>query len=483
MIDDALTHDEPSLGQVHRPPSRDDQVPTSRPDHVVRPRLLELLDQGVQGQLTLVSAPAGCGKTSLVASWAASCEWPLLWMTLEPADADARVFWGRLAAGLEGLGVDFSDLASRRNQASGGSEPPSRVVRSLSARQQPVVLVLDAGGTTSDSSRDRALAEILVGAQDCLRLILITRSDPVFPMEWFRLAGALTEIRAADLAANEEETVELLLAAGMIVTAAEAEALCARTGGWMVALKFAIMSLADVEDVSSAIQRFSDTDFDIVTYLFTKVIHALPLEIRDLLLRTSVVDVLTPGLVHLLAAQPFDGDVLEFLANGNQFIERTTVGSQICYRYQPLFRDFLRAQFAFERPALNRELRQSASKHSSSPGGATRFVAPAQRSPEPQRARGDEIIDLTPSDARPGLAPSEGLVVERLTPREQEVLGYLAELLPTAEISLLMFVSVNTVRTHIRSILRKLGVARRHEAVRRAWKLGLLPSPEDELAR
>lgn len=448
MIRNAAMARAPRDGCAVGGPDTCNGVPLTRPDHLVRPRLIALLDQGVQRPLTLVSAPAGTGKTSLVASWAASYRSPLVWMTLDDADAEPAIFWARLSAELEGIGVDMSGAGFPV-----GSQTPIPVARSLSDHRAPVALVIDAGRTTPDAARDRALAEVLLGAKGALRLILIVRADPVFPMEWYRLAGDLTEIRAADLAASTAETGALLRQAGVEVTAGEAEALRARTSGWLIALKFAIMSLSGTNDVSAAIRRLSDTDFDIVTHLFNQVIEALPPEIKDILLRTSVVDLLTPGLVELLVGRPLGDDALEFLANGNQLIERTFLGSERCYRYQPLFREFLRAQLAFEKPDLDLELRQSAAEYS----------APGKTPP----ALVDDRAVPTPS--------ADGLVIEPLTPREQEVLERLAEMLPTGEIALTMFISVNTVRTHIRSILRKLGVSRRHQAVRRAWLLGLLP--------
>ncbi len=484
------------------------RVPSTRADHVLRPRLIELIDRGVKGPITLVSAPAGTGKSALVASWAASYRGRLVWMTLDDGDAEPGIFGERLAAGFESIGADLSCLG---------------------AYEEPIVLVLDAGPTSSNAARDHAVGDLLLGAKGVLRVVLIGRADPVFPMEWYRLSGDLTEVRSTDLAVTAVETDALLRRAGMVVTPEQAAALRARTNGWIIAVKFAIMSLAGREDISLAIQRFSESDFDIVTYLFNEVLEAMPLEIRDLLLRTSVVDVLTPELVELLAGGAQRGDALEFLANGNQFIERMTVGSQRRYRYQPLFRNFLRAQLAFEKPELESELQRSASEYLSrgrrkqdsaqlavevniprptvGEGLLVPLDLPHQAGPHRQLPNSEEFgaTDLEPQMAplmltmesqrisRPPSRPAQrtevaamaasGSVIEPLTPREREVLEHLSELLPTVEIALSMFVSVNTVRTHIRSILRKLGVSRRHEAVRRAWSLGLLPSPGDALSR
>lgn len=454
MIENAAIARAPGDGRALASHETCNGVPLTRLDHVARPRLIASLERGVQGPLTLVSAPAGTGKTSLVASWAASYRSPLVWITLDDDDAEPAIFWAKLSAGLEGVGVDVASAAF-----SGMSDMPVSLARSLSNHCGPLVLVIDAGRTTADPARDRALAEVLLGANGVLRLVLIGRADPVFPMEWYRLAGDLTEVRATDLAASAVETRALLRQAGMEVSSGEAEALCARTNGWLIALKFAIMSVSGTDDVSAAIRRLAKTDFDIVTHLFNQVIRALPPEIKDILLRTSVVDLLTPGLVELLVGRPLGDDAIEFLANGNQLIERTFVGAERCYRYQPLFREFLRAQLAFERPELDLELRQTAAEYSATE--------------QPPSA----VADDGPTTA------ADGLVIEPLTPREREVLEHLADMLPTREIALTMFISVNTVRTHIRSILRKLGVSRRHQAVRRAWMLGLLPPRSEALAQ
>jgi LuxR family transcriptional regulator, maltose regulon positive regulatory protein len=463
-------------------PERRRAMPATRSDYVVRQRLFELLDRGVQRSLTLISAPAGTGKTALVASWAAtwasSCPWPLVWITLDDTDAEPDSFWGRLAAGLQSVGVVISDGDPGESEPA-DSWPVSRLVASLTAHPRPVVVVLDAGATPSNPARDRALGDVALRAKGALRLVMIARSDPVLPMQWFRLSGELAEIRVADLAANETEIVELASRVGLVVTLEQARALCAQTSGWMIALKFAVMSLAGSQDVSLAIERFKRTDFDVVTYLFNEVIDALPVEIRDLLLRTSIADVLTPALVDLLAGRSQGDDVLEFLANGNQFIERSTDSAGRTYHYQPLFRDFLRAQLAFENPQLADQLRRSAEQHQTRDNftqDAVLAAVPASRAGEPT-----PFVRSLTAIAAAGPPPAES-VIDPLTPRELEVLQHLAGLKPTVEIATSMFVSVNTVRTHIRSILHKLGVGRRHEAVRRAWMLGLLPPPGDGIA-
>jgi LuxR family transcriptional regulator, maltose regulon positive regulatory protein len=325
MIDNTTAPRTPLAHRAAVTPPRRYGVPQMRPDHLVRRRLWDRLDQGTRGPLTLVSAPASTGKTSLVASWANAYRCPLLWITLDDADAEAATFWARLSTGLARIGVDVSSTRLLARSEPLETAFPSRLARCLVAYGQPVVLVVDAARTTSDPTRDRALAELLLRAGGTLKLILIARADPVFPMEWYRLSGELTEIRAGDLAASPAETLDLLRQAGMTVTPTEAEALCARTNGWIIALKLAIMSMSGASDVSLAIRRMSETDFDIVTYLFTEVIKALPLEIKDILLRTSVADLLTPDLVELLVGRPLGDGALEFLANGNQLIERLPV--------------------------------------------------------------------------------------------------------------------------------------------------------------
>lgn len=584
-------------------------VPSLPSGYVARHRLSDMIHRGVKAPLTLVSAPAGTGKTVLAADFAASCRWPLAWITLEDADQSHAEFWSHLLSAFELAGVDVAAIASLGRS----SEPQTRatpLAETLATLRHPMVLVLDTGAMPVDSVRDSTLATVLGRSEGVLRLVLLTRADPA-PVLYSRSDHQFTQVTSADLAATEEEALALLHRAGADVTTEQARVLHDKTGGWIAGLQFAAMGLTGCADVGRGIEDFSGTDINVAAYLFNEVLKALPSEIRDLLVRTSVADVLTPELVEVLVGKPQGPHSLEFLARGNPFIECVRIGSTEGYRYQPLFREFLRAQLAFEeseRPRLARAAPSHSHGALSVPkprpvvfsrvdlgadlGAALASVRCAEdvlrdvvQAQEVPRSR--EIADhisqvkarlldvcvslgltsevaprVVPADdldasassipgvderlfektearrvkirsgARVGSEPyaqvvkrldratrsaergyaetaradlevalrlaepgqirlqeaaasvqqhpqvgSEVLVVEPLTVKEREVLYHLAELLSTREIAAAMFVSVNTVRTHVRSILRKMGASRRNEAVRRAWELGLLVRP------
>ena len=475
-------------------------IPETRPDHIRRPRLLKKLDQGVERPLTLASAPAGTGKTVLFASWAASCKWPLAWQTLDDGDRRPGIFWSRFLTALGHAGADVADLGLPRSLDSLDLVLLERLGSRLAERREPIVFVLDDGDSPPVAERDRALTRLLRGSHGSLRLMMLERADPLMPLQRYQLDGDLTNIRANELALNDAETLALIRQSGVRITGGQAARLRERTGGWVATVRFAAMSLAGQDDVAWAIDHFTGTDINVAAYLVSEVLETQPPEIRELLLRTSMADVLTPELVELLAGKAQGPRVMDFLAQGNPFIEVRASGGRNHYRYQPLFGEFLRARLAFENPELAEELRRSVATFvaddvpvadpreetaDASPADAATAgrplsllrarprTGPEQRSePVPARPR------LSSVKAPSGLVMSaDGVLIESLTPKEQEVLEHLAELLSTSEIAKSMCVSVNTVRTHVRTMLRKLGASRRNEAVRRAWDLGLLPQP------
>ncbi|RYV52713.1 helix-turn-helix transcriptional regulator [Pengzhenrongella frigida] len=328
-------------------------VPSPARDLVVRDRLLDGVSAGVEGLLTLVSAPAGSGKTVLLAAWLASraVPGPVLWMTMDDGDERPGVFWAYVIEGLARTGVDLA--------GAGAPERPDTVARPLldrlavriAARTEPVVLVLDDGDCLVDRTLGGDLGYLLRHCDGRLRVVLATRTDPTLPLHRYRLEGAVTEIRATDLAFTLDETSELLHRSGLDLAAPEVEALVDRTDGWPAGLKFAAMSLAGRADTGLAIREFTGDDGDVAAYLVSEVLDAQPSPLRDVLLRTSVVDQLEPGLLEALTGDPAGGRTLEFMAHGNSFIQPVS-GHHGFYRYQPLFREFLRAQLRFERPDL-----------------------------------------------------------------------------------------------------------------------------------
>ena len=328
------------------------RVPSAPADLVVRRRLLELVERGAQLPLTLVSAPAGYGKTVLVASWsdqvgpAAS----LLHLTMDDQDETPAGFWASAVEGLRRIGVDVAGVRVAATPDGVDRWLGLSLARRIAAFGQPVVWVLDTGEATLTPAVAAGLHRLLHDCAGRLRLVLLTRVDPPLPLHRYRLADALTEIRADDLAFTATEVAALMQRSGLDLEAVDVAALRWRTAGWVAGLRFAMMSLAGRTDIRQAISDFRGDTSNVAAYLMSEVLAKQSPEMREFLLRTCLVDQLDPGLVGALTGRQHDARVLQFIAQGNAFVEPVP-GRRGCYRYQPLFREFLRSELAFEDPA------------------------------------------------------------------------------------------------------------------------------------
>lgn len=323
------------------------------PDMIVRRRLLSLLREGLRGPLTLVTAPAGYGKTVLVRSWAADevASSTVVYTTLDDDDPSPVDFWASLVEGLQGAGVDVRDVHASGSTAALDRSMIGRLAQRMATHGAPVVWVLDCGECTLPPALGGALHRLMTRAAGGLRLVLLTRTDPPLPLNRYVLNGALTEIRAADLSFTASEASTLMQRAGLHLDPADVDTLRVRTRGWPAGLRFAAMNLAGRADTREAIREFRGDTQNVAGYLMTEVLAKQPPAMRDFLLRTCLADELEPGIVEALTGQSSDARALEFVAHGNTFVE-PVLGRPGHYRYQPLFREFLRSQLSFEDPEL-----------------------------------------------------------------------------------------------------------------------------------
>ena len=322
-----------------------------RPGTVLRGRLLDRVTEGIERPLTLVSAPAGYGKTMLLASWEALASdrtvvrHIALDVTSEhPASLLESVLGGLHRSGSTGGG--FTPLFAPADQP---GEPPSS--RTTLGEQDALVLVVDCGDLTVTPELGDSLHRLIRSTAGQVRFILLTRSDPPLPLHLYRLAGTLAEIRAADLAFTVDEAATLMRYQKLELAPAQVAELQRRTDGWPAGLMFAAMGLAGKRDAEHAIREFRGDAGNVAAYLMTEVLDAQPPALREFLLRTSIVDEVRPALAQALTGRPCDLRSLEFLSHGNAFIQPVP-GTDDCYGYQPLFREFLRTQLLFERPNL-----------------------------------------------------------------------------------------------------------------------------------
>ena len=331
-------------------------VPRTGPGLVVRRRLLERLDAGATARLTLLSAPPGFGKTTLLAEWARAATGPVkqvAWVSLDAADTDPGSFWpyvvASLAALVPGLGEACEDLANAGRPA--GPEAITTLLNELAGVAGDVWLVLDDYHLPVNNDVRDGVRFLLEHLPPQLHVLISTRVDPDLPLSRWRGRGELVELRAADLRFTRDEATEYLNAAsGLELAATDADALGERTEGWIAALQLAALSLRGREDASGFIERFAGDDRYIVDYLMDEVLAHQPDDVRDFLLRTAVLARLTGGLCDAVTGGDGGAETLVRLERANLFV--VPLDDQLAwFRYHHLFADVLRARLLAERPA------------------------------------------------------------------------------------------------------------------------------------
>jgi LuxR family maltose regulon positive regulatory protein len=313
------------------------------PSHaaVVRPRLLELLDRGMDRPLTLVSAPAGSGKTELLAQWieAGRAPGPVAWVPLGRDDADPHRFWADVIAS---LGEAHLDLATLAPPPRGELRPfLTSVINALSGVDAPLVLMLDDLHLAGSASIAPDLEWVLENAPPNLRLVAATRSDPLFRLQRLRVAERMCEIRAADLAFTRQEAAALLR--GLDLPGEDVDSLWRRTEGWAAGLKLARLSLDGHADPHAFVTGFAGGDSAVSDYLISEVVARQPADTLLFLLRTSIAERVSGELAEALSGAEGGSHMLRGLARRDAFV--SAVGEEGgWYRYHPLFADVLRAE-------------------------------------------------------------------------------------------------------------------------------------------
>ena len=343
--------------------------PGPRPGLVPRPRLNAQLDRGTATKLMLVSAPAGFGKSRLIAEWLAGTsasgdERAAAWLALDSGDNDPVTFWSYLVAALRtvapGVGANELELLA-------SPQPPpiqlvlTTVLNDLGATDSDVVVVLDDFHLIESREIQDAMAFLLDHLPPRLHLLIASRADPPLSLARLRARGELVEIRAADLRFTPEEAAAYLNEVmGLQLTATDVAALEGRTEGWIAALQLAALSMQGRDDAAGFIAGFAGDDRYIVDYLAEEVLQRQPDEVRDFLLHTSVLDRLTGTLCDAVTGQSGGKAKLEDLDRDNLFLVALDDRRQ-WYRYHHLFADVLRARLVEESPAMVEVLHQRAS--------------------------------------------------------------------------------------------------------------------------
>src|SRR5580693_1407172 len=320
------------------------RVARATPWLIDRGDLVAALDRASARKVTVISAPAGSGKTSLLRAWAGRPAQPrrLAVLQMQRDQQDAQQFW-----------LALLDAVRHGTGANSGAEPPAgtpgfnapamagRLRSELADARGGVTLVIDDLHELTSPEALAQLARLLTDLPLDVHAILTTRHDLRLGLHQLRLAGELAEIRATDLRFSEAETRELLDASGITLSEAGAALLYQRTEGWAAGLRLAAISLAGHPDPERFVAEFSGSDRMVAEYLLAEMLDRQPPDVQDLLLRTCMLDRVNGELADLLTGRPGSERILLALADANAFVESLDPG-RAWFRYHHLLADFLR---------------------------------------------------------------------------------------------------------------------------------------------
>jgi LuxR family maltose regulon positive regulatory protein len=357
--------------KLHIPLTRPDPAAGLRTSLVPRPHLIDRLNEGLVGKVTLISAPAGFGKTTLVSHWLDQVELPAAWLSLDDDDNELARFLSYLIAALQTIQPEVGSEVLALLQSS--PLPPSHtlltlLINDLTAISEKFMLVLDDVHSLDTDPIDQALTFFIDHLPPVLHLVLTSRVDPNLPLARLRAGGQLNELRSAELRFTPEETTRFLeQMTGLSLAPTEVAALDRRIEGWIAGLQMAALSLRQREaaDVAQFIEAFSGSHHYIMEYLVDEVLQQQPAEVQTFLLYTSILDRLCGPLCEAILSRgaeaqgskgekfasapplprsptsldysPASGQkILAYLEQANLFI--TPLDDQRhWYRYHPLF--------------------------------------------------------------------------------------------------------------------------------------------------
>jgi LuxR family maltose regulon positive regulatory protein len=434
-------------------------MPAARPDQVARARLSARLEDGLRlgHRLTLVSAPPGFGKTTLIREWAGGLGRRIAWLTLDAGDNEPSRFLRYLIAAVEQAEPRVESALPAATPADVPQERLVAFINALSAAGAPLLLVLDDYHLITDFASHGLMAFLLAHQPATLHVVIGTREDPPLPLARLRARDQLTEIRESALRFTAEEAAAFLRhTMGLTLASATVAALTARTEGWITGLQLAGLALRQQSGADEFVAAFAGNDRYIVDYLMAEVLEREPAPMREFLRQTSILERMCAPLCDALTGRDDAQMVLEQLENANLFLIRLD-NRREWYRYHVLFAEVLRLSLsAQERLVLHRKAAIWFENHD-----------------WPDLAAGHARLAAELAGAAPKRAPAQRLV-EPLSEREIEVLQLIAGGLANAEIGRKLYIADGTVKRHINNIYGKLGVGSRTQAIARARALGLI---------
>jgi len=334
-------------------------VPSPQSHIVARPRLFECLDLVFDHRLTLISAPAGYGKTALLADWINQKKMPAAWLTLDEGDNDIVYFMKYLAASLQKINRNIGRAAV--SMLSSPQAPDFRtilasLINDILVEKNDFILILDDYHVICVPAVHGLVLFLLEHLPPPMHIILAARSDPPFPLARMRSLRQLNEIRAADLGFTPEETDIFFNEKLKLGLATENTAILRTlTEGWITGLQLAALSLRDQSDHNKFVHSFRGSNRYIADYLIEEVLSRQPVEVQSFLLKTSVLDVLTGSLCDAVAQMEDSHTMLDKLEKADLFIFPLD-NQRLWFRYHRLFADLLRQRLKQAVPEESKEL-------------------------------------------------------------------------------------------------------------------------------
>ena len=365
-----------------------------------REDLLHMLDRAVTKRVTVISAPPGSGKTSLLRAWAdrSTNHRRVAFVSVDRDQQDAQRFW---SAVLDAIRSPARSVDPEKQPAATAAldadQVVDRVLSEVADQVEPVVLIIDDLHELRSADALAQLEHLLAILPSSARVVLSSRRDPSIRLHQLRLADEIAEIRAGDLQFTERETRELLVTSGIGLSDAGSAALYQRTEGWAAGLRLAVISLSGHPDPERFVAEFSGTDRAIVEYLMAEMLERQPSEVQSMLLRTSLVDRMNGELANLLAGRSGSEQILLDLEEANAFVVSLDA-QRTWFRYHQLLADFLRLELrrtlAGEVPDLHRRAARWFADHGEVVE-AVRHTLAAGDWPDAARLLADHLFSLT----------------------------------------------------------------------------------------
>jgi LuxR family transcriptional regulator, maltose regulon positive regulatory protein len=340
-------------------------IPRPRKNLVSRPRLVDCLNSGLDRKLTLIAAPAGFGKTTLLSEWIPQSPRCAIWLSLDDNDNDPSQFWTYFIKSLQGLKTELGEGAFsllHSPQTFPINSILTGLINDVASFPDGFAIVLDDYHVIESQAVHEALAFLIDHQPANMHLMITTRIDPPLLLTRLRARDQLIELRANDLRFSVEETSEFLnQAMGLSLSIDEVAALETRTEGWIAGLQIAALSMQGREDVSGFVRNFSGSHRHILGYLAEEVINQQPNDILDFLLQTSILDRLCGPLCDAVTGDSGGQEILENLEHANLFVTSLDDDGR-WYRYHHLFAEVLQARLRATQPGRLPELHQRASQ-------------------------------------------------------------------------------------------------------------------------